>query len=746
MTFYSSSNIHLSCRTTTLQPREFRRKRFRTKHSTMANFPEMVAALIEFEREFGTLKVPDYHMDEYGRPTLLGDWLEEQRQLYADNQLAADHICVLMAIGVDLDPDWNIFYRSMLLDRAKNGPQSLTPWAKQQITEYRTQLDVEETTHHCVYTRIRRLAAAGVDFDPDWTTICRTLTAYKERYGHLQVPVGFRKHGLDIHQWCYEQRWLYHRLGPDGERLLAKEHIEKLTELGFDFALERTSSALASMPDKRSQSSAKVWDDLYTGLILFKHTHGHLNLLADEEFHGHNLFRWLAVQRNLPHRVATGLIREDLGQVRKDMLTAIGIELAPVGNTRKRKAEEQSVPVLHADPEHVDQVQAEWQAMLEAFIRFRVDHGASARVPPDYVVRGDKSLWQWLVDQQRLSNTSSKLAPVRFPFEQLEEVGFQLSPKYDALLAGLKEFRDERGHVNVPNRYLDGRGRNLSRFCFMVRWLYHQYSDETSTKRRLAPERMHDLVTLGFDFDAFESPTPNGLTARLKVGKVVVTDDLPMDETRWPNRNARKINKHDLSWEKKFTVMCEYLLEFGHFEVTRGFRYMYNGEHQLGDWVFYQRALPLEVARDEARMAKQAFHERIENLVAVDFHFFDETSGKIKMSQSERQRSTWEGMFEGLKLFKAQHGHTRVPRKYQYNGKSLGVWVKDQRSKFQNLSTGAGPQLRLERLEKLKSIDFDFTIRGPLKKDTWSQGAFEDEGQGDEMVKDPPLDDNTARL
>ena len=76
---------------------------------------------------------------------------------------------------------------------------------------------------------------------------------------------------------------------------------------------------------------------------------------------------------------------------------------------------------------------------------------------------------------------------------------------------------------------------------------------------------------------------------------------------------------------------------------------------------------------------------------------------------SETHRMKWEKHFEELKAFKAEHGHCNVPSGSSYG--RLGTWVSDQRTHHRFLREGKRSYLTPERIQKLTSIGFSWTVR-----------------------------------
>ena len=69
---------------------------------------------------------------------------------------------------------------------------------------------------------------------------------------------------------------------------------------------------------------------------------------------------------------------------------------------------------------------------------------------------------------------------------------------------------------------------------------------------------------------------------------------------------------------------------------------------------------------------------------------------------------SWDESFELLKAYKDEYGHCMVPRRAEYRGFNLGVWVHNQRCTHKN------GKLSEERVARLDGIGFCWSPkRGP---------------------------------
>jgi hypothetical protein len=89
----------------------------------------------------------------------------------------------------------------------------------------------------------------------------------------------------------------------------------------------------------------------------------------------------------------------------------------------------------------------------------------------------------------------------------------------------------------------------------------------------------------------------------------------------------------------------------------------------------------------------------------------DEVSMDWESNTAKFERK-WNDMFDRLKRFRKQHGHTRVPQKYAENPQ-LGTWITNQQGAHRNR------KLSPEREEKLESIGFEWLRDERL---VWKEG------------------------
>jgi len=150
-------------------------------------------------------------------------------------------------------------------------------------------------------------------------------------------------------------------------------------------------------------------------------------------------------------------------------------------------------------------------------------------------------------------------------------------------------------------------------------------------------------------------------------------------------------------WQKNYDKLKEYKTDHGHVLVPRQCEIP-----GLGDWVTSQRQQYQEYTKGRPTpLTKQ----RKELLDEIGFQF------RI------RNRPEWSSKYEELLTYKGKNGDTRVPQHFKAN-KALGKWVAKQREQFKLHKKGKHSFLTPDRLEKLNSIGFVWSVRGELSSTT----------------------------
>jgi hypothetical protein len=102
--------------------------------------------------------------------------------------------------------------------------------------------------------------------------------------------------------------------------------------------------------------------------------------------------------------------------------------------------------------------------------------------------------------------------------------------------------------------------------------------------------------------------------------------------------------------------------------------------------------------RAQLRTNESAYKERKRQLDAIGFEW---------KTESEKDRR-WNMIFEQLKLFKLEHGHTRVPKTYKddKDGANLAFWARNQQDKVLK-NAADGNLVFVQRKKRLDCIGFE---------------------------------------
>ncbi|GAA4471734.1 DEAD/DEAH box helicase [Phytohabitans houttuyneae] len=252
-----------------------------------------------FHAEHGHLRVPHVQTDD----GWLGSWLAHQRRLYTAGNLAPDRIAALERLHIIWDPveeQWHSRYAEHLQwtqrqasGAADTAPDSLRQWWTAQRAHRRAGTLPE--------TRRQLLDKAGFDWDPqttEWQDGLRHARAYRQRYGHLQVPSNYTSDdGFNLGTWITNRRSDHKRGRLKAERTAELDQLDMI----WDCRAHRWQQHLAA---------ARAY-----------HTE-HGTLRGAGTVNGHNVSLWLTTAR----------ARHRNGDLTADQITdldALGIDWNP---------------------------------------------------------------------------------------------------------------------------------------------------------------------------------------------------------------------------------------------------------------------------------------------------------------------------------------------------------------------------------------------------------------------------------
>ncbi|CAE8652814.1 unnamed protein product, partial [Polarella glacialis] len=142
----------------------------------------------------------------------------------------------------------------------------------------------------------------------------------------------------------------------------------------------------------------------------------------------------------------------------------------------------------------------------------------------------------------------------------------------------------------------------------------------------------------------------------------------------------------DARWQLGLAQLTQYQQEHGHCRVP--WKHSMGCDFALWSWVSYQRA---------ARRANRLTAQQVKQLDALGFLW------------EVVKAASWEEMFEHLKAYKQEYGHTRVNKLYVADGGfKLGRWVNHQRRARKGQG---GRKMDAEQIEQLDSLGFVWDLR-----------------------------------
>ncbi len=509
----------------------------------------------------------------------------------------------------------------------------------------------------------RRARLDEIDFIWDanfeaWEHGFESLVAYKKKFGDCLVPSkqGFTTtDGGDLHSWVRNQRAAYLR------KELSSERIKRLENLGFVWDVIE-----------------EQWQEGFQALKEFQERFGHCRVSKSKGHKtksGNDLGHWCLGNRKL---FKDGKLSKD----HYDRLQALGFVW--------------------------DQAAWYWDAAYEALKKYSEKTGHCV-VPRGnkYKTEDGRDLNAWC-GTQRYDFSKGKLDRKRIKL--LEEIGFIFDPNLESWekgFEGLKKYKFEFGNCAVPagKKFLLEDGSGLGVWCDEQRTQYK--------KGRLSQDRETRLNKLGFIWDIPLWQWEQGFEAlkrfKLKYGHCRVTKNLDLETSlgtnlsNWvfkqrKNREKKRLDAekfsrlerlgfiwdpHQLLWDEGIEALLEFKKREGHCWVPKKKGILTASGKDLGVWC--------EGKRIQKRKAVLS-SERVRQLNDLGFPW-------------EPLQGQWEMAFEALLKFKKRNGHCNVTRRSNEklaDGRSLGGWVQEQRTRFKrNIMPN-------EQYARLDEIGFDW--------------------------------------
>ena len=261
----------------------------------------------------------------------------------------------------------------------------------------------------------------------------------------------------------------------------------------------------------------------------------------------------------------------------------------------------------------------------------------------------------------------------------------------------LEVFKEREGYCRVPQGHKEGDSR-------LGIWV----TTQRSNKDTLTPERIKRLNALGFVWDVLAEQWEEGFSKFLqfkeregycrvpqghkegdfRLGVWVgnqrsYKDTLTSERIERLNALGFVWDPFTEKWEEGFSKLQQFKEREGNCRVLDKYK---EGDFTLGNWVGTQRS-----KKDTLTP------ERIERLNALGFVW-------------DPHAEFWEEGFSKLQQFKEREGNCRVPGKHKEGDFRLGVWVGNQRSYKDTLTS--------ERIERLNALGFVWDVSA----EQWEEG------------------------
>ena len=463
--------------------------------------------LVAFKERWGHCHVPVLWEENQK----LGSWVAWQRQRYREGRLEADRVTRLEALGFQWELPTRFFEPPFPTERAPN--QVLRDlWERRyaEMTAFKKEhghTNVREKQNKDLWSwrdvqrefrrkgklsaeRIARLDEIGFEWTAPgrvgngqeewlqglWETKLRRLEAFRERFGHTQVPKNWEE-DRELAEWVAGQRKLW-RLGK-----LRPERETRLAALGFDWQPEELRRISPRKQLRPSASNEALWERRFAELAAFHEKHGHC-LVPNKKPEVQVLCKWCYTQRRCRRM---GTLRAD----RVTRLEALGF-----------RWDATVVPGLSYE----GMQQQRWEQSFARLVQFKERFG-HAQVP--VLWEEDEERGGWVYKQRykarkgRLSaEKRARLDALGFPWQPgnappLKPRPPQNFPKpahdriwqkhYEELCA----FQKAQGHLSVPKR-----AGTLGLWCRNQR--------KALRDGKLTPARREALDVIGFSWRVSE--------------------------------------------------------------------------------------------------------------------------------------------------------------------------------------------------------------------------------------------------
>lgn len=361
-----------------------------------------------------------------------------------------------------------------------------------------------------------------------------------------------------------------------------------------------------------------------------------------------------------------------------------------------------------------DTLTASWEVMFEYAKAYFAAHG-HLDVQRRYTTADGYSLGNWIATQRRVYNGELPGKLSEDKIRQLNSIGMRWDSKseitwkqgYDRLL----KYKEEHGNLDIPSKYITEDGFPLGVMVTNIR------NAKTCKTRSVFTTEEHEkmLTEMGFIWDRLDfgweqyyhacvkfklehghlnlptdAVSEDGLAIGMWVrrmrtiregkarGKLTETQIKRLDEIgfSWEDHPTKR-------WNEGYIRLVEYKKAKGSMKVPT--TYVDETGFALGAWVRRQKNNP---NLDDKKKAKL-----------------------IELGMDFGKQDPWEVRYALARRYYEEHGHLRVPARYNVDGIDLNKWISEQRQI--RLGNRKGKMLTLEQVERLNAIGMVWKTSNP---------------------------------
>jgi hypothetical protein len=227
-------------------------------------------------------------------------------------------------------------------------------------------------------------------------------------------------------------------------------------------------------------------------------------------------------------------------------------------------------------------------------------------------------------------------------------------------LARLAAYKAAHGDCNVPQGWVEEEEESALGSWVNTQRVLKRKLDRGESSGGMTAERVTQLTALGFAWDTYER-----------------------------------------DWEAQLARLAAYKTEHGDLNVPQGWA----EDPRLANWVARQRVYKRKLDRGEPSK-RMMTAERAAQLTSLGFVWDPVHAGRAP------REAEWESQLARLAAFKAEHGHSNVPRGWAEDPQ-LVTWVHNQRALKRKLDRGeSSGGMAAERAARLTAIGFNWDTRG----------------------------------